>query len=98
MAKSVITGLDVKRLRNKLSMSQQQFATALRLSTATVSRWEVDKSVAEGYSDIVLSLLIDALATRRCSAEQIKELLAASQSKREVTVTLVRLADSVSTS
>ena len=41
---------DIKKLRNKLGLSQEKFARLLNVSYMSVNRWEADKTKPSGLA------------------------------------------------
>lgn len=56
---------DVARLRKKLRLTQQEFATLLGLSSVSVSRWERGRTTLADTSNALLGLLSRALSKKR---------------------------------
>lgn len=54
---TVMTGRDVKIVRNALGLTQQRFATLFHLSVVTVNRWERDTCVPTGYGASAIQML-----------------------------------------
>jgi len=53
----VIAGTDVRSLRKRLGMTQEQFATAFDLSLRTVQGWEQRHWVPDGAGRVLMSLI-----------------------------------------
>lgn len=56
-----MTDLDVRALRAQLGMTQQQFATYLCMSLASINKWERMKGKPSGTYNTVLWLVSDAV-------------------------------------
>lgn len=57
-----MTGREVRRLRERLGLTQQDFASLLGLSFVSINRWEQGHSSPTGLSDVLLQLLASVLA------------------------------------
>ena len=51
-----VKGPDVKRIRAKYKLSQQQFAVLLGISAATVKNWEQGRRTPEGPARVLLQV------------------------------------------
>jgi transcriptional regulator with XRE-family HTH domain len=54
--------IDVRDLRGRLGLTQQQFAACLGLSTVSISRWEHDHTKPTGGTEILVALVERAVA------------------------------------
>jgi DNA-binding transcriptional regulator YiaG len=78
-------------LREKLNVSQQEFASLLGLSTVTVSRWEHGHSAPTDMSIALVGLIERAL--KRSRPDHIVATLKGTNTETDRFVTLVHLGD-----
>lgn len=74
----LLTPEEIKALRMKLDMSQQEFETLLGVTSPTVSRWETGRVIQTKSIDNFMRLI----ASSNCSAETAKEIAGLSHSGR----------------
>lgn len=60
----LLSGEEIKRLRERLEFSQIQLADLLRLGVNTISRWESGRNVQSASMDILLRLIRDVPESR----------------------------------
>ena len=60
----LLTADEIRELRERLGLTQAQFAGILRLGLNTVSRWESGRNVQNAAMDVLLKLVRDVPATR----------------------------------
>ncbi len=59
----LLSGADIRALREHLGLTQAELATLLRLGPNTLSRWEVGRNVQSAAMDLLLRLLRDLPGT-----------------------------------
>ena len=52
-----VTSLDIKRVRNKLNLSQREFALIVGVSKSTIERWESQEERIEGPIVLLLDMI-----------------------------------------
>ena len=62
-AHSLLGAEDIRALRQRLGLTQSQFAFLLQLGLNTVSRWESGRNVQNGAMDVLLKLVRDVPGT-----------------------------------
>ncbi len=62
-AHALLTAEEIRALRERLGMTQAQFASLLRLGLNTVSRWEAGRNVQNEAMDILLKIVRDVPGT-----------------------------------
>lgn len=52
-----VTALDIKALRQRLKLSQPQFAATIGISVATLRNWEQGRTVPEGPARVLITAI-----------------------------------------
>ncbi len=73
----LLTPDEIRRGRDRLGMTQQQFADLLAVAPSTVSRWETGTQVQQRSFDRMMRGVFDDPATRACFERQARGLPAA---------------------
>jgi HTH-type transcriptional regulator/antitoxin MqsA len=55
----LLSGKEIRSIREKLGLTQAQLAAMLRLGANTLSRWEAGRNVQTAAMDLLLRLLRD---------------------------------------
>lgn len=55
----LLTGREIRDLRERLGLTQASLAALLRLGANTISRWEADRNVQSASMDVLLRLIRD---------------------------------------
>lgn len=87
-----MTGRQIRKLRERLGLTQQRFASLLGFSFVSVNRWENGHSAPTGLSAAVLELLTTAMA-HSPETDLANVLRQVKPEPLEIIRTLVRLGD-----
>jgi transcriptional regulator with XRE-family HTH domain len=85
-----VNGKQIKAIRVKMGLTQQDFGTLLGFSFVSINKWENDRMTPSGISEALLVMLNNALQLH-APAEVISELRKTTGLATDVIRTLARL-------
>jgi Helix-turn-helix len=77
--------IDVRKIRQRLGLSQDEFAAKFALSVGTVREWEQDRRRPEGAARVLLTVIAkEPDAVRRALTVAVQPVNTAKQTKRQI--------------